>query len=104
MENVSMTAAATYRYGAVSFVSALVTILAVEFATWAFAIPYPILVVVYVLPALAVADLVVYVLLARRSGKLGQAGRGILIGSLSAPVSVLVFTAGFTLAYAIGPI
>lgn len=100
MANVSM----TYRYGPVSFVSAVVTILAVEFAIWAIATPYPILAVVYVLPALVVIDLVVYVVLARRPDQLGQVGRGMLIGSLSAPVSVLVFTAGFIVAHAIGPI
>lgn len=104
MENGSATVATTRRYGPVSFVSALVTILAVEFAAWATATPYPILTVIYVLPAVAVADLAVYAFLARRPDKLGQVGRGMLIGSLSAPLSVLVFTAGFIVAHAIGPI
>jgi hypothetical protein len=46
----------------------------------------------YVLPALLAVDLV------------GQIGRGILIGSLAAPVSVVTFTVGFVVAHAIGPI
>jgi hypothetical protein len=104
MSNSLVTGAAKCRYGPVSFVSTLVTILAVEFAAWVTAIPYPPLMIYTVPPVLLVVDLVAYAILARRPGALGQIGRGILIGSLSVPVSVVVFTIAFIVAHAIGPI
>jgi hypothetical protein len=96
--------ATAHRYGPLSLVSALVSVLAAEFAGWFFAIPYVILTLIYVLPVLAAIDLVVYFALATRPGTAGQVGRGILIGSLSVPVSLVVFTLGFMAAQAIGPI
>jgi hypothetical protein len=104
MENEILTRATEHRYGPVSFVSALVGTFAMEFVAWVSAIPYVIITIIYVLPALLVVDLAVYALLAKRPGALGQVGRGILIGSLSVPVSLIVFTAGFVVAHAIGPI
>ncbi|MDI3313722.1 MAG: hypothetical protein QJR12_05395 [Mycobacterium sp.] len=104
MQNSSPTKTAEDRYGAVSFLVALVTTLAVELAAWIATLSYVIPLFLYVLPTLAVVDLVVYGVLAKRPGTAGQVGRGILIGSLSVPVSLVVFTAGFVIAQAIGPI
>lgn len=46
--------------------------------------------------------------LSSRPGTMGQVGRGMLIGSLSAPISVALFTATFfivfTVSRAVGPI
>ncbi len=104
MDSGLSTSAMRHSYGPASFMAALSSILATEFAAWATAVPYVIAAVIYVLPSLLVVDAVVYVLVATRSGKFGQVGRGILIGSLSVPISFVVFTAGFIIAKAIGPI
>lgn len=81
MGNGSVTDVSEYRYGLASFMSSLMTIFAIEFAEW-ITVPYvyiTIVTIIYVLPALLVIDLVVYAALARRSGTLGQVGRGILL-------------------------
>lgn len=103
MGNNLVTGAANDRYGPVSFVSTLATIFVLEFIEW-ITFPFALLLIYYVLPILLVIDLIIYAVLAKRLGTLGQVGRGILIGSLSVPVSVVVFTAGFVVAHAIGPI
>jgi hypothetical protein len=72
MENETLAQSTTHRYGPASLVSALVSVFATEFAAWIFAIPYVLLTVIYVLPALAVVDLVVYATLAKRPGAAGQ--------------------------------
>ncbi|BCO33847.1 hypothetical protein [Mycobacterium heckeshornense] len=104
MQKSSLTGTAKDRYGVKSFLAALVTSLAVEIPAWAAAMYYVLPLFIYVLPALAVIDLAVYSLLAKRPGTAGQIGRGILIGSLSVPLSAVVFTVGFIVAHAIGPI
>jgi hypothetical protein len=106
MDNSSVTSVSGYRYGLASFVSSLMTIFAIEFAEF-ITIPYVYITtvtIIYVLPALLVVDLVVYAVLARCSGTLGQIGRGILIGSLAVPMSAVVFTAGYVAIRVIGQI
>jgi hypothetical protein len=87
------------RYGPVSFVVALAHILIVVVFMWLLA-PYSI---VLVLP-----EVLVYMafsaVLARGPGKIGQVGRGMLIGSLSGPLSVIIFVPVWIIAEAIGPI
>ena len=53
----------------------------------------------YVLPLLVV-DLAVALVLRSRRGAMGQAGRGMLIGLLAAPLALAVFLPGFWLAQA----
>jgi hypothetical protein len=103
MENGLATGTANDRYGPVSFMATLATILTLEFIEW-ITVPYVLLAIFYVLPVLLVIDLMIYAILAKRHGTLGQIGRGILVGSLAVPVSVVVFTVGFIVAHAIGPI
>lgn len=89
------------RYGPVSFLVTLAHILVIDFATWLF-MPWLILVL------LAVPVLLVYVglgaVVARAGGTTGQIGRGMFWGSLSAPLSVLIFVPIWLIAQAIGPI
>ena len=92
--------ATTPKYGPASFLAAIVNILLVNFAAlmfvlWAFW-GYQ-----YYLPFF-VTDLLVSVLLVYRSGLWGQVGRGMLIGWLSVPVSLVVFIAAFSAGKAIG--
>jgi hypothetical protein len=101
MENDSTASAAEDRYGPASFVAALANILVVEFITWAFLPWMTFLAFFFVLPVLVV-DLVPAAVLATRPGKLGQVGRGMLIGWISAPVSMAVFSVGVIIARAIG--
>ncbi len=90
------------RYGPLSFVVALVHILVVDFATWIFVLPlWPM--VIFVLP-ITLAYAAVCALIAKGPGKVGQVGRGMLFGSLSGPLSLLIFFPAFIIAGAIGPI
>jgi hypothetical protein len=103
MENDSTAGAAKDRYGPASFVAALVNMFVVEFATWIFLPWMTFLAFLFVLPVLVV-DLVPAAVLAIRPGKLGQVGRGMLIGWISAPVSMAAFSVGVIVARAIGAI
>jgi hypothetical protein len=89
------------RYGPISFLVALAHIFVIDFVTWLF-IPWLVLVL------LAIPGLLVYLgisaVVARASGKAGQVGLGMLWGSLSAPLSVLIFVPVWLIAQAIGPI
>ena len=89
------------RYGPISFLVALAHILVIDFATWLF-MPWLILVL------LAVPVLLMYIgisaVVARAGSTTGQIGRGMLWGSLSAPLSVLIFVPIWLIAGAIGPI
>lgn len=90
------------RYGPLTFAVAILHVFVVDFVTWLFVLPiWPL--VLIVLPAT-----LVYVgigaLVARASGRLGQIGRGMMIGSLSGPLSILIFIPAFIVAHAIGPI
>jgi hypothetical protein len=91
----------TTRYGPVGFAAAMVNILVLEVVTWLF-IPWLIL-AFFALPVILV-DLAVSAMLARCAGKRGQAGRGMLIGCISAPVSLVIFIPAIIIAHEIGPI
>lgn len=90
-----------YRYGPVSFVAAAANIFIVGLILWIFA-PYTIFLPQFYVFLLA--DVVVAVLLIRRSGKPGQIGRGMLIGLLAVPAALVVFIPVYLVAGAIGPI
>ncbi len=92
----------TERYGAAGFAAALVNILALEFLTWIF-IVYWYMLPVIVLPAVIVDALIGYGL-TRGHGSVAQIGRGMLIGCLAAPLTVLVFIPAWIIAKAIGPV
>nr|WP_231974918.1 hypothetical protein [Mycobacterium sp. E1747] len=73
-----------------------------DFVTWLFVLPlWPL--VFIVLPATLVY-IGVGALIGLASGRLGQIGRGMMIGSLSGPLSLLIFIPAFVIAGAIGPI
>jgi hypothetical protein len=86
-------------YGPAAFLAALVNILAVETAVWMF-LPWFVL-AVFVLPLLLI-DLAVAAVLKARPGTAGQIGRGMLIGLISAPMTLAVFLPGLLLAEAVG--
>jgi hypothetical protein len=89
------------RYGPLSFVVALVHILIAGLFTW-FSIVY-----LSLLPPVSIGYIVylaISALVAMGQGKIGQVGRGMLIGSLSAPLSLIVFIPVLIIAHAIGPI
>lgn len=88
-------------YGPVTFLVAMLHVFVVELATWLF-IPYS---VVFVLPVVLVYIAIsAFVAWAWPSGVVGQLGRGMLIGSLSGPLSLIIFGAAWAIAQAIGPI
>ncbi|BBY17724.1 hypothetical protein [Mycolicibacterium litorale] len=89
----------TRSYGPIAFVAALGNILVVEVAVWVF-LPWFVL-AVFVLPLLLV-DLAIAALLRARPGNAGQIGRGMLIGLISAPMTLAVFLPGFLLVQAMG--
>jgi uncharacterized protein YqgC (DUF456 family) len=91
----------TQRYGAAGFVSATLNVFVGNFAAWIW-FPYFLLYLLFV--PLIVVDLVAATILARRPGKSGQVGRGLLIGLLSVPLSPAVIAIGYFVAGAIGPI
>jgi hypothetical protein len=99
MADESVIGASTSPYGPITFLVAVLHILVVEFAMWLF-MPYSI---VFVLPAV-LSYMAIAAIVLRAPGKLGQIGRGMLIGSLSGPLSLLVFGAVWAIAHAIGPL
>ncbi|OBH06027.1 hypothetical protein A5695_05950 [Mycobacterium sp. E1747] len=90
------------RYGPLAFAVAIAHVFVVDFVTWLFVLPlWPL--VFIVLPATLVY-IGVGALIGLASGRLGQIGRGMMIGSLSGPLSLLIFIPAFVIAGAIGPI
>lgn len=90
------------RYGALTFAVAIAHVFVVDFVTWLFVLPmWPLVIVV--LPV-TLAYIGVSALIARTSGRCGQIGRGMMIGSLSGPLSLVIFIPAFVIAAAIGPI
>lgn len=80
------------RHGAIGFVAASANVLLGTLAAWV-SFPY-FLLYIYFLP-LIVVDLIVAVVLAKRSGLVAQAGRGMLIGLLSVPIAPAVIWLSF---------
>ena len=87
------------RYGPLTFLVAILHVFVVEFTTWLF-MPYS---VVLVLPPVLIY-IAISAFVARAPRKVGQVGRGMLIGSLSGPLSLIIFGAAWAIAHAIGPI
>jgi hypothetical protein len=75
------------RYGPIGFTAATLNVFLGSLAAW-MSFPYYLL-YVYFVPIILV-DLVAAAILARCTGTLGQAGRGMLIGLLSVPLSPAV--------------
>ncbi|MCX2713768.1 hypothetical protein [Mycolicibacterium sp. J2] len=90
----------TTRYGPLGFVAALVNILLVNLCLWLFVAGmlggYE-----FYVPVILV-DLLVAFVLALRRGVSAQIGRGMLIGWLSGPLSLVVFIGLFSIGKAIG--
>lgn len=99
MTDESVIPALNSRYGPVTFGVAVLHIFVVEFTTWLF-MPYSI---VFVLPVVLIY-MAIAALVMQASGTMGQIGRGMLIGSLSGPLSLLIFGAAWAIAHATGPI
>lgn len=95
----STTDLSAQRYSATTFVAALGNTLVVSLATWYF-LPWFGL-AVFVLPVLLL-DLAVGAVLVTRSGTISQAGRGMLIALIAAPITLLVFFPGFLLMQMLG--
>lgn len=89
-------------YGPIGFSVAILHVLVVSLATWLFALPLPLFAVV-VLP-ITLSYLAICWLIARGPGTIGQIGRGMLFGTLSGPLSLVIFIPGFVIAHAIGPL
>lgn len=88
-------------YGPLTFAVAMLHIFVVELATWLF-MPYSI---VFVLPVVLIYMAVAaFLAWAWPSGVVGRLGRAMFIGSLSGPLSLILFGAAFAIAHAIGPI
>lgn len=99
MVSESATGPSAQRYGPITFFAALANSLFVSLATWYF-LPWFAL-AVFVLPIL-VADLVAGAALATRSGTMGHVGRGMLVGLIAAPMTLLVFLPGLLLVQELG--
>jgi hypothetical protein len=90
------------RYGPLSFAIAILHLFVVDLITWLIAVSmWPFL--IFVLP-ITLVYVAVSALVARAPGRWGQVGRGMMIGSLSGPISILIFIPAFVVAHALGPI
>ncbi|WP_445168849.1 hypothetical protein ACTXG7_05705 [Mycolicibacterium sp. Dal123E01] len=72
------------RHGAIGFAAATANVLVGTLPAWV-SFPYFLLYIFFV--PLIVVDLIAAVVLAKRSGLVAQAGRGMLIGLLSVPIA-----------------
>lgn len=89
------------RYGPRTFSLVLVHIFVVELATWLL-MPYSI---VFVLPVVLVyMAIAAFLAWAWPPGAVGRLGRAMFIGSLSGPLSLILFGTAFAIAHAIGPL
>lgn len=99
MVNAPATQSLQPAHGPVAFAAALVNIVIVELAVWV-VLPWLAL-AFYVLPLLVI-DLGVALVLKSRRGASAQVGRGMLIGLLAAPISLVLFVPGLWLTQALG--
>lgn len=91
------------RYGPASFVAAMVNILVVEFVTWYF-MPW-VLIACVILAILLVVELWVFAIVVHECpGKPAQAARGMMIGGLSGPLTLIIFVPAWLAVHAIGAI
>jgi hypothetical protein len=87
------------RYGPLGFTAAMVNILVIEFVTMAL-LPWVYLALLLV--PLLLIDVGISAFLLTRQGKLGQIGRGMLIGCIAGPAALLFFIPSLLLAQAVG--
>ena len=90
------------RYGPAGFVALVGNMLVLEFVTWFF-MPAWYLVPVIVLPIVIVNPLIGYAL-TKRHGLTGQVGRGLMLASASAPLTIVLFVVALVVANAVGPL
>lgn len=89
-------------YGPLTFAVAMAHVFVVDLATWLFVLPmWPF---VFIVLPITLAYIGVSALIGRAPGTWGQVGRGMMIGGLSGPLSLLVFIPAFIIAGAIGPL
>ncbi|ETA97477.1 hypothetical protein O978_24100 [Mycobacterium avium subsp. paratuberculosis 10-5864] len=89
------------RYGPLTFAIAIVHVFVVDLITWIIVVPmWPF--VVFVLP-ITLAYIAVGAIIARAPAD-GAGRPRMMIGSLSGPISILIFIPAFIVAHAIGPI
>lgn len=100
MTNESSAKLSKNRYGPMSFVAALVNILILNSVLWVLFI-WTFWGYEFFLPLLVV-DLAASAALNVSASPLGRIGRGMLIGWISVPVSLVIFGAGFAIANVIG--
>lgn len=90
------------RYGPLTFAVAIVHVFVVDLGTWLIVLPmWPF---AFIVLPITLAYIGISALIARAPGRWGQVGRGMTIGSLSGPLSLLVFVPAFIVAGAIGPL
>lgn len=90
------------RYGPLTFAVAIAHIFVIDLATWFIVLPmWPF--VIFVLP-ITLAYVAIGALVAMAPRRWGQVGRGMMIGSLSGPLSLLIFIPAFIVLHAIGPL
>ncbi|CAJ1495089.1 hypothetical protein [[Mycobacterium] burgundiense] len=87
------------RYSAATFLASMGSVLVAGVGAWTFIPWWPL--GILGLPLLLI-DLVVGVILVTRPGTLGQVGRGMLIGLLAAPVTLLIFFPGLIVSDQLG--
>lgn len=78
----------------------MAAIFVVELITWIF-LPWIVVAIFFLVPFFLIV-LAVSATLVRRPGKVGQAGRGVFVGTLSGPLSLVVFVPSFLLAGTMG--
>jgi hypothetical protein len=100
MNDQAQVAASTTRYGRASLLAAIVTIVFFETVTW-FLVPAFYALLVFVLPLMLVVVAVGAICVAC-GGVTAQVGRGMMIGSVTAPLSLLLFGGGYLLAEGAG--
>lgn len=91
---------ASNRYGPPSLVAAIITIIVLEVAIWILA-PVPVGILMLVGPLL-IAVLALAFMLTCCGGRIAQIGRGMLVGSIAAPLSIAIFGGALYLVQAAG--
>lgn len=85
-------------YGPRGFAAALMNILVIEFIAWAL---MPWVYLIFFLAPLLILDFAVSVFLATRRGTLCEIGRGMLIGCIAGPTSLVFFVPMYLLVAAV---
>lgn len=89
-------------YGPLTFAVTIIHLVVADLTTWLLCMAmWPF--VIFVLP-ICLAYAAVGAVVARAPGRWGQIGRGMLLGTLAGPLSILIFVPAFAIASAIGPL